>query len=206
MSGRDSGDEILIIDDEPRDSGPLAAIFRSEGFCVATFEDGDLFIGAVRARPAACLILDVNMPERSGLEVLKEIDAANHDALVVVLSGVVTIPIAVEAVKLGAFDVIEKALDPQIIVERTRTLMRAWKIWRDNARARSMAFPGVERLSQRERDVLAEITAAASNKEAGRSLGLSPRTVEAHRAHIMQKLGAKNTADLVRLVLRSRSS
>jgi len=206
MPAHDFGDEILIIDDDPRDSEPLAAVFRSEGFRVTTFQDGALFINAARERGAACLILDINMPERSGLEILRDIDAASHDALVLVLSGVVTIPIAVEAVKLGAFDVIEKAFDPRTIVEHTRTLMRAWKIWRDNSRARSMAFPGVERLSQREREVLAEITAAASNKEAGRSLGLSPRTVEAHRAHIMQKLGAKNTADLVRLVLRKRSS
>jgi len=117
MSARESGDEILIVDDDPRDSEALAAAFRAGGFRVTTFEDGDLFIGAARARPAACLIVDVNMPERSGLEILKMIDAANHDALVVVLSGVVTVPIAVEAVKLGAFDVIEKAFDPQVIVE-----------------------------------------------------------------------------------------
>lgn len=206
MTARNSDDEILIIDDNPWDSEPLAAVFRSEGFRATTFRDGAPFLRAAREREAACLMLDINMPERSGLEILKEIDAANHNALVVVLSGVVTVPIAVQAVRLGAFDVIEKTVDPGIIVEHTRTLIGAWKIWRENSRNRSMAFPGVERLSRREREVLAEITAAASNKEAGRSLGLSPRTIEAHRAHIMQKLGVKNTADLVRFVLKKRSN
>lgn len=209
MSAQIDSDEIFIVDDDPTNSEPLSLLFHSEGFRVTKFRDGESFIGAAKERGPACVILDDFKEGRSGLEILKEIDATNYDAPIVIMSDGATISMAVEAVKRGAFDVIEKPLDPQIIVERIRELIKAWNVRRESgvrSGVQTVEFPGVERLSQREREVLAEITAAASNKEAGRRLGLSPRTIEAHRAHIMLKLGAKNTADLVRLVLNKRSA
>lgn len=201
-------EEIFIVDDDPTVSDLLASLFKAEGYNVTSFKDGDSFATAARLRRPACLMMDVYMPGRSGIEVLKEIDAWNYDAPIIIMSGHATITMAVEAIKGGAFDIVEKPFDPQAIVARIRQLMEAWKArrdYRDHADVQTMEFPGVERLTQREREVLAEITAAASNKEAGRHLGLSPRTIEVHRAHIMMKLGAKNTADLVRLVLSKRN-
>ncbi len=201
------GDQIFLVDDDPTVVELLSSLFQSEGYRVTAFSDGDSFAIAAKSRRAACLLMDICMPGRSGLEILKEICTSHYDAPIIVMSGHATIEMAVEAIKGGAFDIIEKPFDPETIVTRIRQLIAAWRLQRERdnvARAEEMEFPGVERLTQRERQVLAEIAAAASNKEAGRHLGLSPRTIEVHRAHIMSKLGTKNTADLVRLALNKR--
>ncbi|MEM8878774.1 MAG: LuxR C-terminal-related transcriptional regulator, partial [Pseudomonadota bacterium] len=110
------------------------------------------------------------------------------------------IPTAVAAIKMGAFDFIEKPFDAETVVERVSdALVRRANRSPDDLVDKS--FPGHETLTPREREVLAQITAGASNKEAGRTLGISPRTIEVHRARIMEKLGARNAADLVRIVL-----
>ena len=111
---------------------------------------------------------------------------------------------AVEAIKNGALDFIEKPFDAATVVTRVREAVEAWSRRAQQAGSAdilSKAFPGHDQLTARERDVLNQIAAGASNKEAGRELGISPRTIEVHRARIMEKLGAKNAADLVRIVL-----
>jgi FixJ family two-component response regulator len=146
------------------------------------------------------------MPERSGLELVNDLNGKKYPAPIIIMSGKATVPLAVEAVSNGAFDIIEKPFKPEIFVDRVRTTIDKWRKRPSNGNGNgsnslSMDFPGAQRLTAREREVLAEIASASSNKEAGRHLGLSPRTIEVHRAHIMMKLGAKNTADLVRFVL-----
>jgi FixJ family two-component response regulator len=110
------------------------------------------------------------------------------------------IPMAVEAIKNGAFDFIEKPFDLDAVVARVRAAIDAWAR-RGSASFQRREFPGHHLLTPREREVLAEIAGGASNKEAGRRLGISPRTIEVHRARIMDKLRARNAADLVRIVL-----
>lgn len=107
---------------------------------------------------------------------------------------------AVEAIRNGAFDFIEKPFDADTVVERIREGIAAMSNRTASAESPA-AFPGAELLTRREREVLSKITGGASNKEAGRDLGISPRTVEVHRARIMEKLGARNAADLVQIVL-----
>jgi FixJ family two-component response regulator len=143
------------------------------------------------------------MPGRSGLDILKELNAENYGAPIFIISGQGDIPMAVDAIKNGALDFIEKPLD-DTVVARVREAIAAWE--RRAARTESNGplkanFPGRERLTPRELEVLSLIASGASNKEAGRQLGISPRTIEVHRARIMEKLGAKNAADLVRIVL-----
>jgi FixJ family two-component response regulator len=117
---------------------------------------------------------------------------------------------AVEAIKSGALDFIEKPFDAATVVTRVREAVEAWA--RRSQRGAgssgdilSKSFPGHDLLTSRERDVLGQIAAGSSNKQAGRELGISPRTIEVHRARIMEKLGAKNAADLVRIVLSDTS-
>jgi FixJ family two-component response regulator len=111
---------------------------------------------------------------------------------------------AVSAIKLGAVDFIQKPFDAETVVASVRDAMAALE--RQAGNRDTTVFPGSDLLTPRERDVLREITAGASNKEAGRILGISPRTIEVHRARIMEKLGARNAADLVRIVLTSSST
>lgn len=195
--------EIHIIDDDPAVRDALSVVLTLEGYHVTTFADGHSFLAAVRSRAPACIILDVHMPGRSGLDILKELNAKNYPAPVFIISGQGDIPMAVEAIKHGAFDFIEKPFDAETVVNRVREAIEA--AGRRQARAglgeTLTQFPGSDLLTAREREVLNLIAAGASNKEAGRQLGISPRTIEVHRARIMEKLGAKNAADLVRIVL-----
>jgi len=196
--------EIFIVDDDATVRDALSVVFSLEGYHVSGFADGNSFLAAARARPPACIILDVHMPGRSGLDILKELNAQHYEAPIFIISGKADIPMAVDAIKNGARDFIEKPFDASTVVASVRgaiaAVARRGTAGETNGLP-SAEFPGRELLTPREREVLALITSGASNKEAGRELSISPRTIEVHRARIMEKLGAKNAADLVRIVL-----
>ena len=187
----------------------LSVVLSREGYQVSGFGEGASFLAAAKARTPACIILDVQMPGQSGLDILKELNAQQYPAPIFIISGVGDIPMAVEAIKNGALDFIEKPFDAATVVTRVREAVEAWArraATRRSADVLSKTFPGHELLTSRERDVLGQIAAGSSNKQAGRELGISPRTIEVHRARIMEKLGAKNAADLVRIVLSETRS
>jgi two-component system response regulator FixJ len=195
--------EIFIVDDDAAVRDALSVVFSLAGYHVTGFADGNSFLTAARAHPPACIVLDVHMPGRSGLDILKELNAQNYGSPIFIISGQGDIPMAVEAIKNGALDFIEKPFDAETVVERVRNAIAAWEKRGTTATNELLStnFPGRNLLTPRELEVLAQIASGASNKEAGRELGISPRTIEVHRARIMEKLGAKNAADLVRIVL-----
>jgi FixJ family two-component response regulator len=198
------GGEIFIVDDDNGVRDALSLVFSLDGYQVTGFAEGNSFLLAARSRTPLCIILDVNMPGRSGLDILKELNAQQYDAPIFIISGEGDIPMAVEAIKHGALDFIEKPFDSATVLTRVREAVAAWRQRSEEAAtgdAAAMNFPGYDLLTPREREVLGQITGGASNKEAGRKLGISPRTIEVHRARIMEKLGARNAADLVRIVL-----
>jgi FixJ family two-component response regulator len=208
LSGARLGSDIYVVDDEPSVVETLSMVLRREGFRVTGFADGGSFLAAARAHTPGCILLDVHMPGRSGLDILKELNAQNYPAPIFIISGAGDIPMAVEAIRNGALDFIEKPFEGKALATRVREAMDAWSR-RNEGGGNSGAlldFHGSEQLTARERDVLAQIAGGASNKEAGRQLGISPRTIEVHRARIMEKLGAKNAADLVRIVLSRKSA
>lgn len=190
---------IYIVDDDAAVRDALSVVFNMEGFVVETFSDGDAFLRSASKTHPACVVLDVHMPGRSGIEILKALNAEEYPAPIFIISGQGDIPMAVEAIRNGAFDFIEKPFTVETVVARVNDGISAMqKREQDNDTGN---YAGADLLTRREREVLKEITAGASNKEAGRVLGISPRTVEVHRARIMEKLGARNAADLVRIVL-----
>jgi two-component system response regulator FixJ len=190
---------IYIVDDDPAVRDALSVVFNLEGFDVETFSDGDTFIQSASRTQPACVILDVHMPGRSGIDILKTLNAEHYPAPIFIISGQGDIPMAVEAIRNGAFDFIEKPFTAEKVVERINQGIKTVK--QRNSDQLQMTFAGADLLTRREREVLQEITDGSSNKEVGRKLGISPRTVEVHRARIMEKLGARNAADLVRIVL-----
>ncbi|WP_417670555.1 response regulator transcription factor [Roseibium sp.] len=190
---------IYIVDDDPAVRDALSVVFSMEDFVVETFSDGDTFVQSASKTHPACVILDVHMPGRSGIEILKALNADDYPAPIFIISGQGDIPMAVEAIRNGAFDFIEKPFNAETVVDRINDGIAAMQ--KRMAKNDPANFDGAELLTRREREVLNEITGGASNKEAGRVLGISPRTVEVHRARIMEKLGARNAADLVRIVL-----
>jgi two-component system response regulator FixJ len=196
--------EVFIVDDDPTVRDVLSEVFAQAGYRAISFVDGASFITAARERIPACVILDIYMPDRSGLEILKDLDAPNYPAPIFIASGRGDIPTAVEAIKNGAFDFVEKRLDASALVARVRDAIDTRAKLRqkgDGFDSKSLSFPGRDLLTPREREVLALIAASATNKEAALNLGISQRTVEIHRAHIMNKLGAKNSVDLARKVM-----
>ncbi|MGL4285628.1 MAG: response regulator transcription factor [Phreatobacter sp.] len=195
--------DIFVVDDDPAVRDALSVVLSIEGFAVSGFADGATFIAATRGQTPACVILDVHMPGRSGLDILKELNAHHYPAPIFIISGQGDIPMAVEAIKHGALDFIEKPFDADTVVSRVREAIETTERRAAAPTAATLRanFPGTDLLTPREREVLSQIAAGASNKEAGRHLGISPRTIEVHRARIMEKLGAKNAADLVRIVL-----
>jgi len=142
------------------------------------------------------------LPGASGLDLLRRLDAQHYPAPILVISGHGDIPTAIEAIRNGALDFIEKPFEAAALVARVRNAIDAWHSGNRKDSILARDFSGHERLTARERDVLEQIAQGASNKEAGRDLGISPRTIEVHRARIMEKLAAKNAADLMRIVLR----
>ncbi len=195
--------EIFIVDDDPSVRAALAVVLSCEGYQVTSFVEGEAFLSAARARTPECVLIDVHLPGCSGLDVLRKLDAQHYPAPVLIISGRGDIPTAIDAIRNGALDFIEKPFDPAIVATRVRDAIEAWhNVNREDGNLVG-DFPGHERLTARERDVLERIARGASNKEAGRELGISPRTIEVHRARIMEKLSAKNAADLMRIVLRA---
>lgn len=195
--------DIFIVDDDPAVRDSLSVIFSLEGYRVTSFADGPSLLRTAQSVTPACILLDVHMPGMSGLEALKKLNAQHYPAPIFIISGQGDVPTAVEAIKQGALDFLEKPFDADTVVVRVCEAIQAWigRAKNGGSNIGASRFPGCELLTPRELEVLGQIAGGASNKEAGRTLGISPRTIEVHRARIMEKLGAKNAADLVRIVL-----
>ena len=201
--------EIFVVDDDPAVRETLAIVLSAGGYEVICFADGAALLSVARSRTPACILLDVHIPGKSGLDILKELRGEDYPAPIFIISGQGDITMAVSAIKNGALDFIEKPFRGNEIVARLNEAIEAYARRQADRSASvgSLHFPGREPLTRREREVLEQFTAGASNKEAGRHLGISPRTIEDHRANIMKKLGARNAADLVRIVMTaSRAS
>jgi FixJ family two-component response regulator len=202
--------EIFVVDDDPAVRDTLSMVLSAAGYEVICFADGAALLSVARGRTPACILLDVHIPGKSGLDILRELHGEDYPAPIFMISGQGDIPMAVNAIKNGALDFIEKPFRGSEIVARLNEAIGAFaRRQKENAAPKigSLHFPGREPLTRREREVLEQFTAGASNKEAGRTLGISPRTIEDHRANIMKKLGARNAADLIRIVMTaSRAS
>ena len=194
--------EIFVVDDDPTVHDVLSVALTLDGHRVVSFSDGNSFLAAASTQRPACVLLDINMPDRSGLDILKEIDAKKYPAPILMISGRGDVPAVVDAIKSGALDFIEKPFEIGAVVGRVHEAMTVGFRSLDEAISLlDRQFAGHDLLTPREYQVLTHIAGGASNKEVGRNLGISMRTVEVHRAHIMEKLNAKNAADLVRIVL-----
>jgi FixJ family two-component response regulator len=199
--------EIFVVDDDPAVRETLSLVLTAGGYQVICFADGAALLAVARSRTPACILLDVHIPGKSGLDILKELHGEEYPAPIFMISGQGDIAMAVRAIKNGALDFIEKPFRGSEIVERLNDAIGAYQrrqAENSTPEVASLHFPGREPLTRREREVLEQFTAGASNKEAGRTLGISPRTIEDHRANIMKKLGARNAADLIRIVMTAQ--
>lgn len=189
---------VHLIDDDPDVRQALAWLLESVQLAVQSYASIAAFIDAYRARRPECLVLDVRMPGMSGMEFFGRMGEFGIDLPVVMLSGHGTVPMATRALRAGAVDFIQKPLNEQLLLDRVQ---EALEVSRGKAAETAQAM-GLQGLSEREREVVERVASGRHNKEIARELELSPRTVEAHRAQAMRKLGVHTTAELVALVLR----
>src|ERR1700690_776979 len=186
--------EIFVVDDDPAVREPLSIVLSAGGYEVICFADGAALLAVARNRTPACVLLDVHIPGQSGLDILKELRGEDYPAPIFIISGQGDIAMAARAIKNGALDFIEKPFRGNGLGGRLNEAIEAYERTqadRSAANVGSLHFPGREPLTRREREVLEQFTAGASNKEAGRTLGISPRTIENHRPNIIKKPGPK---------------
>jgi len=160
--------EIFLVDDDPSVRDALSLVLGSAGYEVTSFVEGETFLSAARSRIPGCVLIDLNLPGCSGLDVLRKLDAQRYPAPILVISGHGDVPTAVDAIRNGALDFIEKPFDPATVVMRVRAAIGGWQNVNREDGILANDFPGHERLTARERDVLERIARGASNKEAGR--------------------------------------
>lgn len=195
--------EIFVVDDEEAVRRTLSLVLTAGGYRVTCFPDGDALLAVARERTPVALLLDVHIPGRSGLDILKELNGEDYPAPIFMISGQGDIAMAVAAIRSGALDFIEKPFRGPELLTRLDEAIAAYERRRraPQAALAGASFRGRDQLTRREREVLEHFAGGATNKEAGRLLGISPRTIEDHRANIMRKLGAKNAAHLIRIVM-----
>ncbi|MDB5613432.1 MAG: Two-component response regulator, FixJ family, consists of and domain [Devosia sp.] len=193
---------VHIVDGDLPTCEALSVLFRLEGFQTSFSVDIEqFFLNLERRRPDA-FVINMLVSGESGLGLLRRIKTMQAGIPVIMLTDAQQISSAVTAMKLGATDVVSKPIDTDYLLSVLRDAVRLeTPISTTHTGRRSVEMRGFSELTPRERQVLQLITNGQSNKEAGRELGISPRTVEVHRARVMEKLCARNTADLMRIVL-----
>lgn len=192
---------VHVVDDDAAIRDSLAALLGAAGFLVKEYESASAFLTALEDTAAGCVVTDVRMPEISGLELLRRLGARQAHLPTIVLTGAADVQMAVEALKSGAVDFIEKPFEPATILAAVGAAMRRSAKDDGLARQRESHVQGLAGLSAREQDVLDGLLSGRSNKEIARDLGISPRTVEAYRAKLMIKMEADSLPELVRIAM-----
>jgi FixJ family two-component response regulator len=192
---------VFVVDDDPAMRASLRWLIESVGLAVQTSSTAQEFLSTYDARSPGCLVLDVRMPGMSGLDLQAEMAARRIELPILIITGYAEVPIAVRAMKAGAFDFIEKPFSDQTLLDRIR---KAITVDRNARREREELTSALQRLANvtpREHDVMDRVVAGKSNKVIAAELGLSMKTVEVHRKRVMDKMGAESLADLIRLVV-----
>jgi two-component system, LuxR family, response regulator FixJ len=189
---------VFLIDDDPSVRDALSLLLSLKGVRTQLFANAESFIAAFRPDWVGCVLTDLRMPGMTGIELQSALRAQHIELPVVVLTAHGDVATARTALKNGAFDFLEKPIDDALLLDVLSHALRADRERRVAATARAAASARFERLTGREREILALITAGHQNREVAAQLGISPRTVEVHKARIMEKLECHSLAELIR--------
>lgn len=191
---------VFIVDDDEAVRDSLSWLMQSVGLNTETFSSADAFLQGFEERPG-CLLLDIRMPGMSGLELQGVLQERGFRLPLVVISGHADVPMAVRALKAGAFDFVEKPFNDQLLLDIVQRAIEQDRERRENNALIDEWRSRLATLTPREHEVLELVVAGASNKQISSELGVSLKTVEAHRARVMDKLQAESLSQLVRMTL-----
>jgi two-component system response regulator FixJ len=192
---------VHVVDDDPAVRDSLAVLLQSAGLAVRVYDSAAAILNVASTLDAGCVLTDVRMPDIDGLTLQRQLAVLNPGLAVVVMTGHADVPIAVEALKAGARDFLEKPFDDERLIAVVNEALAASRQARQENEAVEAIAGRLATLTPREREVLDRLAAGQPNKTIAYDLGTSPRTVEVQRARVMEKMGARSLAELVRMVL-----
>ncbi len=197
---------VHVVDDDPAIRDSLSFLLSSADLVARTYESALALLERLDRLEAGCIVTDVRMPGMSGLELVAKLKEKGVLHPVIVLTGHADVALAVEAMKAGVQDFIEKPFDDETLLAAVHSALARDKGDASRLAERARIEERVAQLSAREREVFDAIVTGESNKGAALKLGISPRTVEIYRANVMEKMGAKTLSDLVRMALQLEQS
>jgi FixJ family two-component response regulator len=192
---------VFIVDDDEAVRGSLRLLLKSVGLTPNAMGSAREFLTRYDSTQPGCLVLDVRMPEMSGLELQEQLNLQGAVIPVIFITGHGDVPMAVEAMQAGAFDFLQKPFRDQDLIDRIQRALEKDRSNRTALTERNTIRERLESLTPREREVLTMVTSGKANKVMASDLGVSQRTVEIHRARVMEKMGAGSLAQLVRMVM-----
>ena len=192
---------VHVIDDDDAMRESLAFLLKSAKVKVATHESASEFLARLPQIDAGCVVTDVRMPGMSGIELLKHLRDLKNMVPVIVITGHGDVPLAVEAMKFGASDFLEKPFDDDLLLAAVQSALSDQAAVHEDNALKAAILHRLEHLSARERQVLDGLVAGHPNKTIAYDLGISPRTIEIYRANVMTKMEAASLSELVRMAL-----
>jgi RNA polymerase sigma factor (sigma-70 family) len=192
---------VFIIDDDEAVRDSLSWLVKSAGLSAQTFESADDFLSGYGEDEPGCLILDIRMPGMNGLELQSVLSERDFRLPIIIISGHADVPMAVRALKEGAFDFIEKPFNDELLLDLVQRALEQDARQRESMAETDELRARMASLTPREKEVLDLVVAGAANKQISSELGVSLKTVEAHRARVMDKLQAESLSHLVRMAL-----
>jgi two-component system response regulator FixJ len=192
---------VFIVDDDEAVRNSLRLLVKSVGLTAMALPSAQDFLTSYNPQQPGCLVLDVRMPGMSGLELQQQLNQRGAVIPVIFITGHGDIPMAVEAMQQGAFDFLQKPFRDQDLIGRIQRALERDRTSREDLGQRNRIRQRRDSLTPREREVLALVTSGSANKVMAADLGLSQRTIEIHRARVMEKMGASSVAQLVRMVM-----
>ncbi|WP_046868691.1 response regulator FixJ [Microvirga massiliensis] len=197
---------VHIVDDDMAVRQSLAFLLGSAGLSVRLYDSALSFLSALPSLAHGCIVTDIRMPEMDGLELQRHLHNRGIDLPVIVITGHADVPMAVEAMKAGAVDFIEKPFDDEALLSAIRTALDTQVRDAQKGSRNTEIVRRIASLSERERQVLDGLVAGKANKVIAYDLGISPRTVEIYRANVMTKMQAASLSELVRMALMAGHS